>query len=486
MSMLFGKPLSVINLGLERFAASLQTATRTDWAPPAGGDAEAARALSFLLGDPAVDAANARAYAAYEKAEPVLEAIGIAGETIPGLDGRMLLHAGPPIEFARMCGPMRGAALGAMLLEGWAGDLEEARALAEGGAVRFAPCHHHDAVGPMAGIISPSMPVYVVRNAAGANRSYSNLNEGFGKTLRFGANSPAVIERLKWMRDALAPALRAALSLMGPLELKPLIARALHMGDEGHNRNVAGTSLMIRRFAPALARAGVNGEHAAAALEFMHGNDHFFINLGMAACKCMMDAARGVPGSSMVTAMSRNGVEFGVRLAGTGDAWFTAPAPVPKGLFFAGYGQADAGADMGDSAITETAGLGGFAMAAAPAIVQFVGGTPAQALENTRAMMQITLGRNAAFTLPALDFTGTPAGIDARKVADTGVLPVINTGIAHREAGIGQVGAGVTHAPMACFARALTALARSPARTGAGSASPRPSRKSSPSSPRSR
>ena len=486
MSAFFGSPLAVLNVGLESFAASIEASggavVRIAWSPPAGGDAEAARALSYLLGDPAVDAANAQAYAAYEKAEPLLEGIGIAAETIPGLEGRMLLHAGPPIEFARMCGPMRGAALGAVLLEGWAGDLEEARALAERGAVRFSPCHHHDAVGPMAGIISPSMPVYVVRNAAGTNRSYSNLNEGFGKVLRFGANSPEVIERLKWMRDVLAPALRAALSVTGPIELKPLIARALHMGDEAHNRNVAGTSLMIRRFAPALVRAGVNGEHAAATLEFMHGNDHFFINLGMAAFKCMMDAARGVPGSSMVTAMTRNGVEFGLRLSGTGDAWFNAPAPVPDGLFFPGYSRADAGADMGDSAITETAGVGGFAMAAAPAIVQFVGGTPAQALENTRAMMQITLGRNAAFTLPALDFTGTPAGIDARKVADTGVLPVINTGIAHREAGVGQVGAGITRAPMACFASALVALAR----TGAGSASRRPSRKSSRSAPRSR
>jgi hypothetical protein len=353
---------------------------------------------------------------------------------------------------------MRGAVLGAILLEGWAGDLEEARAAAERGAVRFAPCHHHDAVGPMAGIISPSMPVYVVRNAAGGNRAYSNLNEGFGRVLRFGANGPEVIERLKWMRDVLAPALRAALATLGPLELKPLIARALHMGDEAHNRNVAGTSLLIRRFAPALVRAGVPPEHAAATLDFMHGNDHFFINLGMAACKCMMDAARGMPGSSLVNAMSRNGVEFGLRLSGTGDAWFTAPAPVPEGLYFPGYSRADAGADMGDSAITETAGLGGFAMAAAPAIVQFVGGTPAQALANTRAMMTITLGRNAAFTLPALDFSGTPAGIDARKVADSGVLPVINTGIAHREAGVGQVGAGITYAPMACFAKALVAL----------------------------
>jgi hypothetical protein len=450
----------VINVGLERLAEGVEDVTQVDWQPPAGGDVAAARALALLTAHPQVDAANAKAYAAYERAEPVLEGIGVAGETIPGFEGRMLLHAGPPIEFQRMCGPMRGAALGAIVLEGWAENLDAARALAEKGGVRFAPCHHHDAVGPMAGIISPSMPVYVVRNAAGTNRAYSNLNEGFGKVLRMGANGPEVIQRLKWMREILAPTLVRALEKLGPLELKPLIARALHMGDEAHNRNVAGTSLLIRRFAPAIIRAGVDAEHAAATLEFMHGNDHFFINLGMAACKCMMDPAHGVPGSSVVSVMSRNGVDFGLRLSGTGDEWFSAPAPVPDGLYFAGYSRADAGADMGDSAITETAGLGGFAMAAAPAIVQFVGGTPAQALANTRSMMHITVGRNAAFTLPALDFTGTPAGIDARKVADTNILPVINTGIAHKEAGIGQVGAGITYAPMPCFAKALVALAR--------------------------
>jgi Protein of unknown function (DUF1116) len=426
-------------------------------------------ALAFLAAHPAVEAANAKAYAAYERAEPVLEAIGAAGETIPGLEGRMLLHAGPPIEFSRMCGAMRGAALGAIVLEGWSENLEAARALAEDGAVRFAPCHHHGAVGPMAGITSPSMPVYVVRNGSGGNRAYSTLNEGLGKVLRMGANGPEVLERLRWMRDVLAPALRAALSVLGPLELKPLIARALHMGDEAHNRNIAGTSLLIKRFAPALLRAGIGAERAAAALEFMHGNDHFFINLAMAACKCMMDPAHGVPGSSLVSVMSRNGVDFGLRLSGTGEEWFTAPAPVPEGLYFPGYSRADAGADMGDSAITETAGLGGFAMAAAPAIVQFVGGTPAQALANTRAMMGITLGRNAAFTLPALDFTGTPAGIDARKVVASGVLPVINTGIAHKEAGIGQVGAGITCAPKQCFEKALIALAER-IKTGTGSA----------------
>jgi hypothetical protein len=311
----------------------------------------------------------------------------------------------------------------------------------------------------MAGVISPSMPVWIVANRAQGNRAFCNLNEGLGKVLRFGANGPEVIERLHWLADVLAPALGAALERLGGLELKPLIAQALHMGDEVHNRNVAASSLLLKRLAPALLDTDLQQTQTAYALRFIAANDHFFLNLSMAACKAMLDAAANVPDSSMVIAMARNGVEFGIRLSGTGGAWFTAPAPVVDGLYFPGYGLADAAPDLGDSAITETAGLGGFAMAASPAIVQFVGGSPADAVANTLEMTHITLGRNGALTLPAMDFAGTPSGIDARKVVDTGIAPVINTGIAHKEAGIGQIGAGITRAPLACFSRAILALA---------------------------
>jgi hypothetical protein len=356
---------------------------------------------------------------------------------------------------------MRGAIAGAVVLEGWAGDPGAAERLVAGGGVALVPCHHLGAVGPMAGIISPSMPLFVVENHVGGNRAYSNLNEGLGKVLRFGANGPEVIARLRMMADAVAPALAAALASTGPIELKPLMAQALNMGDEVHNRNAAATSLLFRRLAPALFDADVPREEAAAALGFVAGNDHFFLNLSMAACKAMLDAAAGVPGSSMVTAMARNGVNFGIRLSGTGDAWFEAPANPVDGLYFPGYSIADAAADLGDSAITETAGVGGFAMAAAPAIVKFVGGTPTDAIHKSLAMRAITIGTNPTFTLPALDFAPTAAGIDARKVVDTGVLPVINSGIAHREAGVGQIGAGVTSAPLPCFTAAVKALAAS-------------------------
>ena len=464
MSSLFDRELRVVNVGIASFADAIRQsgahATQVEWAPPAQGDRATGAALAALVNHPRVEAANAKAFSAYSAAMPVLEGIGTARNSIPRMTGRMLLHAGPPIEWRRMCGPMQGAIVGAILYEGWASGEKEARALVAGGKVRFAPCHHHDAVGPMAGIISPSMPVWIVRNSAGGNRAYSNLNEGLGKVLRFGANGLEVLARLNWMRDSLAPTLGAALKVLGPLELKPLMAQALHMGDEVHNRNAAASGLLLKRLVPAILKSGVPAAQAAAACEFIAGNDHFFLNLSMAASKAMLDAAADVPGASMVSVMCRNGIEFGIRLSGTGAKWFTAPAPVVDGLYFPGYSKADAAGDLGDSAITETAGLGGFAMAAAPAIVKFVGGTPADALGHTLAMGHITLGRNSAFTLPALNFGGTPAGIDARNVVDTGILPVINTGIAHKQAGIGQIGAGVTRAPLACFTHAIRALAQ--------------------------
>ena len=460
---LFGEDLQVLNVGLPSFAAAIVAAggkaSQIEWTPPANGDAAAGRALARLVNHSAVEAANRRAYAAYLASQPILEGIGLAKTAIAKMGRRTILHAGPPISWTRMCGPMQGAMVGAIIWEGWAQDEAGARKLVASGEVRCEPCHDHSAVGPMAGVISPSMPVWIVRDREHGHRTFSNLNEGLGKALRFGANGPAVLTRLGWMATKLRKTLAAALEICGPIELKPLMAQALHMGDEVHNRNAAATSLLLKKLAPALLKSKANRADVGEAVAFIAGNDHFFLNISMAACKAMTDAARGVPLSSMVTAMARNGVEFGVRVSGAGDRWFTAPAPLVDGLYFPGYSNADAAPDLGDSAITETAGLGGFAMAAAPAIVNFVGGAADDAIANTARMGHITLGRNSAFTLPAMSFSGTPSGIDARRVVDTGIRPVINTGIAHKEAGVGQIGAGVTHAPLDCFAKAVSALA---------------------------
>jgi hypothetical protein len=465
MKALFEQDLSVANVGLQSFADNISaaggTVTHLAWAPPAEANAAVGWTLACLVGDERIEAANRVAYERYLGAQPRLVDLVLAKQAIAGLaEGeRRILHSGPPIAWAEMCGPQQGAIVGAILYEGWANSLEAAEKLAASGGVALEACHHHAAVGPMAGIISPSMPVWVVENAAGGNRAYCNLNEGLGKVLRFGANSPDVIERLRWLGTEFFSTMQVAVRGLTDANLKPLMAQALHMGDELHNRNAAASGLLFKRLTLALLASKLDSAVVQRALTFVASNDHFFLNISMAACKAMLDAAHGVPGSSMVTAMARNGVMFGIRLSGTGDEWFQAPANPVNGLYFPGYTVKDAAADLGDSAITETSGLGGFAMAASPAIVQFVGGTPADATANSRRMMSITLGRNPAFTLPPLNFGGTAAGIDARLVIDSGVLPIINTGIAHRKAGVGQIGAGITTAPESCFNDAITALA---------------------------
>jgi hypothetical protein len=462
---LFEEDLKVVNVGLQGFATNITAAggevTNVTWAPPAGADPALGWTLATLVGDPRIEAANQIAFDRYLAAQPRLIDLVRAGEAIAGLGPgeRRILHSGPPIDWPDMCGPQRGAIAGAILYEGWAQDLDTAEKLAESGEVALEPCHEHGAVGPMAGIISPSMPVWVVENTAAGNRAFCNLNEGLGKVLRFGANSPDVLERLRWLGSDFFATMQVAARGLADPDLKPLMAQALHMGDELHNRNAAASGLLFKRLTLSLLGSDLPSDAVRRALEFVAGNDHFFLNISMAAAKSMSDAAAGVPGSSMVTVMARNGVNFGIKLSGTGDQWFQAPANPVDGLYFPGYSVADAAADLGDSAITETNGLGGFAMAASPAIVQFVGGTPADATANSRRMLSITLGTNPAFTLPPLNFGGTPAGIDARLVVDSGVLPIINTGIAHRLAGVGQIGAGITTAPMDCFNDALAALA---------------------------
>jgi hypothetical protein len=458
-------PLKVVNIGLPDFARDLASngiaVVDLDWRPPAGGDPELA-ALLDRLAERAEDiaAANAEALRRLLAADPVLVEVRPAVELVPELGGRLILHAGPPVAWERMCGPMRGAVAGAIVLEGWAADLAAAERLAASGGVRFRPNHDCGGVGPMTGITTGSMPVMVIENRAFGNRAFCTLNEGLGKVMRFGGNDESVLARLRWLAAVMGPALDAALRLAGGLALKPIVARGLAMGDEMHQRNVACSSLLLRALAPSLARAVADREALAEAFAFIGGNDQFFLNVAMAMGKAVTDPARGIEGSTLVTAMCRNGTDFGIRVSGTGDRWFTAPAGTPKGLWFPGFSEADANPDMGDSAIVETVGLGGFAMAASPAVAGFVGaGTAAEALDYTRAMGEICLGRNMEWTLPALDFAGVPTGIDVRKVVETGLEPTINTGVAHREPGIGQVGAGVVRAPLACFSAALRALA---------------------------
>ncbi len=408
-----------------------------------------------------IEKANEQALERMLSGTPVLVDVVPAHKVMESLGDRMILHAGPPIEWERMCGPMRGAIAGIAVFEGWASDLAEAERMAGEGEFDFHPNHHFDAVGPMTGMTTRSQPVMVVENTAFGNKAYCAINEGLGKVMRFGGNDDEVIDRLRWLRDSFGPAFGSALRQLDGLPLKDIVARGLTMGDEMHQRNVGCSSLFLRALAPALAKTVADKDELAKALAFMGGNDQFFLNIAMVLGKAIMDPVSDIEGSSVVTAMSRNGTDFGIRVSGTGDEWFTAPVEMPEGLYFPGFTADDANPDMGDSTIVETIGLGGFAMAAAPAVAGFVGaGAASEAALTTHAMSEITVTENPEWTIPSLDYQGVPTGIDIRRVVEIGIVPTINTGIAHREPGVGQVGAGVVKAPMACFEQALRALAK--------------------------
>jgi hypothetical protein len=448
---LFGGELRVVNIGVRSFRETFDAlgapCVDVDWRPPV----EVEKECKIILAEnrEKIDAANQVACEMILNAKPMLAGLARASEVIPGMEANLVLHAGPPVTWENMCGPMKGAVMGALKYEG----------LDDPGDIRFAPCHGHSAVGPMAGIISASMPVFIVENQTYGNRAFCTINEGLGKVLRYGAFDEEVMAKLKWMDTVLYPVLKAAMADTGGIDLKNIIARALHMGDEVHNRNRAATSLFYRQIAPAIVRTCESKSDAVDVLNFIDSNDHFFLNLSMAACKASLDWAANLRDSSIVVAMSRNGREFGVQLSGTGDRWFTGPAPVPDALFFPGYNERDANPDIGDSSITETNGLGGFAIAASPAIVQFVGGTAADAVNRTLQMYEITTVENSAYQIPCLNFRGAPTGIDARKIIEKNLPPFIDTGVAHKRPGIGQIGAGVLSAPLQPFINAYTGLA---------------------------
>jgi hypothetical protein len=452
-------PARVVSVGADLFADAVENqATDVDrvaWRPPMPGtDTD----LATLATDPLRADANARALAAVLGVQAMLVDVAPAAEVL-GLERGQFLHAGPPIGWEAASGPLRGALMGAAALESLVDDPEDAPALFTDGSVSLEPCHHRSTVGPMAGVVSPSMWMFVLEDPADGRRTYCSLNEGLGKVLRYGAYGPEVLDRLRWMSGVLGPVLKKAVAGAGPVDVTGILTQMLQMGDEAHNRNRAGTLMLLRDLAPAMVDSGEPAADVAASLRFVGGNDHFFLNLAMPACKLALDAARGIDACTMVVAMARNGTEFGIQVAGTGDQWFTGPAQVADGLFLGEYGPDDANPDIGDSAITETAGIGGFAMATAPAIVRLVGGTVPDALATTRRMHEITLGENPRWTVPVLDFQGTPTGIDVTRVCRTGILPQINTGMAGNRAGVGQVGAGLVTPPAEIFPQALAALA---------------------------
>jgi hypothetical protein len=406
-----------------------------------------------------IDQANQKAIDAIFEARPTLIGVARAKDVIPGMDDNLFLHAGPPCTWDRMSGPVRGGMIGAMFLEGRAKSVEEAETLLASGEIKFAPCNNHSSSGPMAGIISPSMLVYIVENKSNGQRAFSGLNEGRGKVLRMGAYSEEVIDRMIWLNEVLGPAVDRALKEMGGLDIRTLLAKALHMGDDGHNRLDAASLLYTNLLAPYIIKTTDDPKITSEVIKFLGENALAVLNPVMAGCKLMAEAGHGIEGSTIVTVMGRNGTDWGIRVSGLGDQWFTAPSPKVKALYFPGFGDDDACPDIGDSVIIETAGLGGFAMATAPALVTFIGGTPRDAINTTLDMYEITFAEHKHFNIPFLDFRGTPTGIDIRKVVETNMPPRVNTGVAHKDPGVGQVGAGVVSAPMKCFEDALVAFA---------------------------
>lgn len=393
-------------------------------------------------------------------AQPFLVDVVPAKSVIKELNGKVLLHAGPPIKWEEMTEPMQGSCYGAVLFEGWATSQEEAHKMLAGGGIEFIPCHHVDAVGPMGGITSANMPVLVVENKDGGNKAYCIMNEGIGKVLRFGAYDEEVVSRLHWMKNVLAPSLSKALKLIeGGMNLNVIVAKAITMGDEFHQRNIAASALFMKEITPYMMETDIDAKDLLEVTKFLASTEQFFLNIAMAYSKAIMDSARTIGEGTIVTAMTRNGKDFAIRVSGLGDQWFTAPVNTPEGLFFTGYSQDDANPDIGDSAITEAFGVGGMAMIAAPGVTRFVGAGGFEAAQNiSNEMQEICMDHNPNLSIPTWDFKGACLGIDVRKVVETSITPIINTGIAHKKAGVGQVGAGTVRAPLGCFTKALEAL----------------------------
>lgn len=456
--------LNIINIGSPLFKEVLEmqnaNVTHLNWKPAAGGNAEFIRLIEIIERDHRVKEANQIAAERLLSSQPMLVGMALAGDVIPNMSKNTILHAGPPIAWKDMSGPLRAAVLGAIVFEDIATDLASAEKKVLNGEIIFDSCNNRGAVGPMAGVTSYSMPVFIVENSTYGNRAFSNVNEGLGKVLRYGANSDEVIARLRFIRDVLYLILKQAIKKSDPINLKLITAQALHMGDECHNRNKAATSIFIRSIIQSILSLDTDSKLVADVIQFLNSNDHFFLNLSMAASKVSLDSAANIPYSTLVSVMARNGTEFGIKISGLGDRWFNGPANMVAGLLFPGYTSDDCNPDIGDSAITETFGIGGFAMAAAPAIVQFVGGKVEDAIGYSNSMYLITMCENNTFSIPNLNFRGSPTGIDLVKVIELQQFPIINTGIAHKQPGVGMVGAGIVRASQVCFEKALLEFAK--------------------------
>ena len=406
--------------------------------------------------------ANTEAVRRMTDAEPVLIDVQPALQAIPGMTERTILTSGPPMPWPEYYGGQRNAIIYGALYEGLARDRDDADAKLRDGRIILAATHDHGCVGSVAGIYTASMPVFVVENVDRGNRAYCNFYEGESRhRLNYGSYNEEVRVGLDFLRDSLGPALREVIRLSGGIALKPLIGRALRMGDELHSRNTAATTLFARELTPSFIDYAVSGsrEEALTALRFLFASDYSFLRLSMAAAKTMADAARDVPASSVVTAMTISCRNFGIRVSGLGDEWFTGPLPEVSCKLFDGFTEDDVEWIGGESHITETVGLGGFAQAAAFGLQAYQGGSAAEMIRMNSLMYEITVAEHPHFKIPYYGFRGTPVGIDVFKVTQSAVTPVIDGGLAGKNGG--QIGAGILRAPLACFTAAEQAYRRS-------------------------
>lgn len=399
-----------------------------------------------------IETANKEAVRRIDSAEPILIDVKPAIEAIPSMTKRTILHAGPPIEWRDMCVPMRNGIICGVLFEDLAESPEEAEEMVEAGEIELSPCHEHMAVGGMAGITTASTPVSVVKNQIYGNEAYCHLHEGYpNKCIHFGSiEYDEIIAHARWMRDVLVPILRAGMKGMGGLNVKNIFAQALQTGlDDLHGRFAVANSIMIKKIIPHITKADLDNEEASQSFDFLQKSDTFFLHIGMAACRAMIDPAKNIEYSTVTTTFCRNGIEFGVRVSSLGDNWFTGPADVIRGPAFPGYRQEDSCLDIGDSSIVEVIGFGG--------MFQPTGMRLSETINHIREIRQIASGESKYFLLPLINYEGLPIGFDIRKIVETGIQPIINTAMAHKVRG-GRIGIGTTKAPMECFTKALEAF----------------------------
>lgn len=402
-----------------------------------------------------IDEANGRAVEMITKAQPYWVSVEAAGDFLKEMGERTILHSGPPIPYEDMCELHKRGMQNGALMEGWAASRKEADRLLKRGDIHVDSALNYAAVGSGTGIITPSVPLLIVEDRRTKKRAGVFPAEGKfgGGFCGWGLYSKEIADNLRYLRERVYEPLSRLLEEEGGLELKSLIAESIEMGDENHSSQSAVDLLFLKKILP----YGLKAENSGEIIRYFLETGRFFHNFGQAASRSALLGASDIPGSSMVTAAGGNGVEFGIKVAGLSEEWFTAPSPMIEGRYMTpGSRREDQLAWIGDSSVVECAGLGGILSAASPKVCAYRGDNLEKALETTRQMALICIGENPSYRIPNLDFAHSPVGIDVLKCVKTGITPVINGGMINRQGG--WMGAGCARIPMECFEKAAKAF----------------------------